>query len=354
MKKTIHLYGHGGSSNHGNEALIRSFCALMHDYHIICYSWNPDSDKQFGLDQVCEIRPFLRPLPRFSPRNIWGGILRRITGSYVYQIRYWLKDSFTTQPGLYVFIMGDQYCEDRSIRDMYYAAQQVIRSHSSSKVFGLGCSINASNFTEKALLDDLRSYDVLSARDPLTYELLKLNGLTKAQLFPDLAFGLQPKKCDLPSIVNKNETIGMTIGFIPQGHERYFNDLMENIYILLEYLIKNTHYNFALIPHVNNSEENSDFPALRAIFARYAASERFVLVNERQATEQKYCIAQCRFMITTRLHAGIAALSAQVPTLVIGYNIKAAGILQDIFGISDPYVINVEDTSNHARLKNMF
>ena len=47
-------------------------------------------------------------------------------------------------------------------------------------------------------------------------------------------------------------------------------------------------------------------------------------------------------MIASRTHASIAAYSTRVPTLVVGYSIKAQGIAQDLFGTTDHYVVPVQ------------
>lgn len=58
--------------------------------------------------------------------------------------------------------------------------------------------------------------------------------------------------------------------------------------------------------------------------------------------ELKGIIAQCRFFIGARTHATIAAYSSGIPTLVVGYSVKARGIAKDLFGKEDGYVIPVQ------------
>ena len=56
----------------------------------------------------------------------------------------------------------------------------------------------------------------------------------------------------------------------------------------------------------------------------------------------KYVISKCRAFIGARTHATIAAYSSMVPTLVVGYSVKAKGIAQDIFGTWENYVLPVQ------------
>jgi polysaccharide pyruvyl transferase WcaK-like protein len=49
----------------------------------------------------------------------------------------------------------------------------------------------------------------------------------------------------------------------------------------------------------------------------------------------KWIIAQCSVFAGARTHSTIAALSSGVPTLSIGYSLKARGINRDIYGHLD-------------------
>ncbi len=55
-----------------------------------------------------------------------------------------------------------------------------------------------------------------------------------------------------------------------------------------------------------------------------------------------------------RTHATIAAYSTCVPTLVVGYSVKARGIARDIFGSEDNMVIPVQSLEHEDDLVNAF
>ena len=59
-------------------------------------------------------------------------------------------------------------------------------------------------------------------------------------------------------------------------------------------------------------------------------------------------------MVVARTHASIAAYSTCVPTLVVGYSVKAKGIAKDIFGTYDNYVIPVQSLQNKEDLTTSF
>lgn len=78
------------------------------------------------------------------------------------------------------------------------------------------------------------------------------------------------------------------------------------------------------------------------------------MVEDHNAEVLKGYIARCRFMIVARTHASIAAYSSQVPTLVVGYSVKARGIARDIFGTETNYVLPVQSLSSENELVESF
>ena len=70
--------------------------------------------------------------------------------------------------------------------------------------------------------------------------------------------------------------------------------------------------------------------------------------------ELKGYIARCRMFIGARTHATIAAYSTCVPTLAVGYSIKARGIAKDIFGKEDGFVVSVQNLKSENDLTDAF
>ena len=65
-------------------------------------------------------------------------------------------------------------------------------------------------------------------------------------------------------------------------------------------------------------------------------------------------ISQCRFFIGARTHSSIAAYSSYVPTLVVGYSVKARGIARDLFGDEEKYVLPVQTITRKDDLLEKF
>ena len=68
--KNLFMYAHGGSGNHGCEAIVRSTLGLFRDedsLHITLISKNPEEDRAYGIDKLCTIIPEQTPYPRCTP-----------------------------------------------------------------------------------------------------------------------------------------------------------------------------------------------------------------------------------------------------------------------------------------------
>ncbi len=99
-----------------------------------------------------------------------------------------------------------------------------------------------------------------------------------------------------------------------------------------------------LIPHVSSGgPQNDDFSFLRSVHGlavAEGATDVTLIEADLTAPEIKWVIAQCSLFAGARTHATIAALSSGVPTLSLGYSLKARGLNHDIYGHLD-YCLSV-------------
>ena len=51
----IYVYAHGGSGNHGCEAIVLSTIKILNRTDITLISSNPEEDMKYGLNELCEI-----------------------------------------------------------------------------------------------------------------------------------------------------------------------------------------------------------------------------------------------------------------------------------------------------------
>lgn len=88
--------------------------------------------------------------------------------------------------------------------------------------------------------------------------------------------------------------------------------------------------------------KNDDRKPLKELYDMFKDTNRVCLIEDHNCMELKGYISRCRFFVGARTHATIAAYSTCVPTLVVGYSVKAKGIAKDIFGTYDNYVLPVQ------------
>jgi polysaccharide pyruvyl transferase WcaK-like protein len=110
---------------------------------------------------------------------------------------------------------------------------------------------------------------------------------------------------------------------------------------LITGILQNTTDDIALIPHVVWSH-NDDRKPLRELYEMFRDTGRVYLVEDQNCMQLKEIISRCRIFVGARTHATIAAYSTCVPTLVVGYSVKARGIAKDLFGTEKNYVLPVQ------------
>ena len=122
---------------------------------------------------------------------------------------------------------------------------------------------------------------------------------------------------------------------------------------LIREILTSTDCGIALIPHVV-WENNNDLAILARLYTEFKDTGRILLVEDHDCMKLNGYISQCRFFVGARTHATIAAYSACVPTLVLGYSVKSKGIAKDLFGTDKNYVIPVQKVKDSDTLKNHF
>ncbi len=234
-------------------------------------------------------------------------------------------------------IGGDNYCY--GFNSWLYAINNYIRDkHKVNILFGASLF---EKIEDPELINELNKYDLLVIRESISYNAIKdYVDPKRLLLLPDPAFSLESEKVDIN--YNLSDTIGINIS--PIILESNGEKLLSNLEAFINYIIENTSYNIALIPHVYN-KDNNDLEAIKLLKNRFLKSKKVFTIDDRKynCKELKYIISKLKFLIAARTHASIAAYSSCVPTLVIGYSVKSKGIAQDLFGNYKDYVISKEE-----------
>ena len=246
-------------------------------------------------------------------------------------------------------IGGDNYCYgDITI----YKHLNLLYNNNKIKTAFIGCSVEPESIKHPTMIEDLKNYSLIIARESLTYEAMTNAGLNNVKLLPDPAFALDKIELPLPNGFDKDNTVGINISHVViEGAKS--DTTIKNYERLIEHIIATTDMQIALIPHVVWEGKDDRVP-LKMLYEKYKNTGRVVMIEDHNCMELKGYIARCRFMIAARTHASIAAYSTCVPTLVVGYSVKAKGIAKDIFGTYENYVLPVQSLSQEDDLTNAF
>ena len=355
-KNNLILYGHGGSGNHGCEAIVRSLFKIINHhktFRIELISLKPHEDILYDINHLVTIKnaqPKQYSITDFS--FIIAYFKLKLLGEYEHidALPYLKSLNRKSNNSTALSIGGDNYCYgDISI----YACLNKMYNKRKIKTAFIGCSVEPSLIKDAKMREDLSRYSLIIARESITYDAMAKVGLRNIKLLPDPAFQLDRVDLPLPEGFVEGNTVGINLSPMVMNCEKGNNITLKNYELLIEHIIETTDMQIALIPHVVWTE-NDDRVPLRMLFEKYKHTGRVVMIEDHNCMELKGYIARCRFMVAARTHASIAAYSTCVPTLVIGYSVKAKGIAKDIFGTYESYVLPVQSLANEMDLVNAF
>jgi polysaccharide pyruvyl transferase WcaK-like protein len=346
------LYGHGGSGNHGCEALVRTTANLF-DYpnnQITLISHRPEEDYYYGIDQLCQVIANGTHTGRLRKNgNFWKAYFAlKIKHDYSAMDNEAELQAIKAKKGDFALsIGGDAYCYGEKDRN------ELIRMHRLFKEAGIktvfwGCSIEPRLLDNKEILEDIESFDLITARESISYNALKkVNPNTV--LMADSAFTL---KADTAAVSNpwmEKELIGINASPLIERAGAQNGLVRKNYEKLIENILDETHYSIVFIPHVIWKHDD-DREVLNELYSKYSSSGRVYCYGDADCNEIKGVISCCKFFIGARTHASIAAYSKCIPTIVTGYSTKSRGIATDLLGDYKDFVIPVQELSTEEDL----
>lgn len=356
------MYMHAGSGNHGCEAIVNSVCHMVKE-KVTLLSYYGEEDEKYSLKDLCHIVSERRFEEHQFAHVLYYGY-RKLSGDQESFIRYRYGDIMKgkTAP-LAISIGGDNYCYDNMLSDLRLANSAFNRK--GVRTVLLGCSIEPELLKREDIVADLMRYHTIIARESITYEALKdmmkeqdgrIEGrkrMPQILCYPDPAFTLQKRELPLPEGFAEGNTIGINVSPMIQDNEKESGITMECYEALIQYIIENTGFQIALIPHVVWAR-NDDRKPIHTLFEKFKDTGRVVEIGDGTCEELKGYISRCRLFVGARTHATIAAYSSCVPTLVVGYSVKARGIARDLFGQEEHYVLPVQSLRNRDDLVKEF
>lgn len=347
----IMMFAHGGSLNRGCEAIVRSSTNIIKNRlqgaRVYLASGKPDTDKVINnLDEVFDASSV--SLKKYTKEWFVSSLQAKFLKDESYALRAMEGKTIERIKDVDVCLSigGDNYCYGE--QPALYEIDKTVKKKGKKLVLW-GCSIGEEDMSEQKL-SDLKNFDLILARETLTYKMLQGKGLKNIKLCADPAFTMDKEELDLPEGWQENNTIG--INFSPLVWKRN-RESYAALSELINHILITTDMTIALTPHVI-VDGNNDYEVLYDFFKLYKHTGRVIILPDNlNATQYKGYIARMRFFIGARTHATIAAYSTFVPTMVLGYSIKSRGIAKDLFG-EEKLVLSINEISDGTKLKKKF
>lgn len=339
--KKILIYGIGSLQNRGCEALVNSTIAQIDtNTDIVAASFDYEHDKNMYKDRIKYfVDHHKQKEEEFTEKEKEEyERIKNIPFDYNNYECFYERDVIKEMKDadLCVHIGGDNYCY--GVNEWIFAINTKAKEMNKKTVLWGASLFDEINDLE--LIQDLKKYDLLMIREKISYNAIKKYiDEDRLMLVPDPAFSLVPKKVKLSKWYKGRKVIGLNLS--PLTVKTPENE--EAIKKFIDYILKETDYSLALLPHVA-VEEVSDLSVLKKLKEEYKEENRvFLDEGEYTCQEIKYIISQCDLLVAARTHASIAAYSTMVPTLVIGYSVKSRGIAESLFGNYQDYVLPTEE-----------
>ena len=204
----------------------------------------------------------------------------------------------------------------------------------------MGPFSGVNKFASKLILPKV---DTICARGPLTHEYLQSLNLNNVVESTDYAFLMDISKGEATranSILQENNVSGSKskklVAIMPSEVVRKKAESKGQDYIaynaeFIKYLL-NEGYRVLLMAYSarqgTDARHNNDLPVCRQI-AQEINDKKLTFIDEELSAQQlRHIIGETDAVVTSRFHAMIAALSMEVPPLVVGWSHKYAEIME--------------------------
>lgn len=239
---------------------------------------------------------------------------------------------------------GDLFTSDYPGAVAYHVRPLNLALHAGVPVVFLGQSIAfKTNEEAQTWLRVARRSKLITVREGVSHKYLTKDlGLSTdlVKHTADSAFLLEPAPSE--DIANLLQSYGITknlplVAIAPsQGISRYSSlsekQHLDTWYQVIKMILEEFQAQVLIIPHSQNlSSTNDDRVIATNIYRNFSFDPRIHLVGaDHSASEFKGLISACDLLIAERMHAAIAGISSSVCTVVVGYSVKAEGIMTDV------------------------
>ena len=221
------FYHHGGSYNHGCEAIVKGTKNILSKYgqvYVYVSSENSFEDREYFNEENIEFEDANKLF------NIVYKKRKKINSifSYVFKnipfFKYQFKNTINSakKSDLIMSIGGDNYSYGRS----YYLStvDRKLRKYCDKSVLW-GCSISSEYLESqkyKNKIENLKQFSLIVAREQITYKNLVDLGLKNVKLYPDPAFTIKCNK-DIHVDFELNNTVGINVSKLILDYDKEKN-----------------------------------------------------------------------------------------------------------------------------------
>lgn len=314
IKNDILFTGYYGQLNTGDDAFVEVSAWGAKEI------WKRDRVTFLGVN---------RRMPKII--NSADGYPFSIPKTYNFQQRLLLKNaSYLVSAG------GSTFQNPISPGSLKYQAA-LLAKKGGLKLGAIGVSVGpfASSKNELSNVEYLKHLSFLAVRDKRSYEYVKtldlpyepVESFDLAALLPDIY------RYDFSKTAADRKIIGISVC----NYERYTggdtaNEERRNatIVALLQELDKSINVTFRFFI-INGNPHRGDLPLTKEIIAKIVFKNKVEVVEYNRDVKQVWMnIADCDFILTTRLHAGIFACFSNTPFMMVEYHSKCTDFLEDV------------------------
>ena len=356
-KKTeIMFLGNGSYSNRGCEAIVRGTTRLLRQQlgqcsFLSCYF--PDENCRDGeneIDKDIIHYPVLFWPKRFSSAWWVSKLTKKLILPSIIQDQIFENCSDIAKRSDAILLLGgDNYTLDYSYPTRHFELLEYSLRHG-KQVFFWGASIGPFQkdpVFEQYAINVLKRIKRVYVRETVTLQYLNGLGLEeKTFLSADPAFCMEPTSVPLPLELEEflsNGCIGINLSPLLAKYQgkKYISHWVQQAAELVNTLLFSTKEPILLIPHVTSEFGQmglrDDYLFMQKVINLIKApADRVKLLQPNYSASQlKWIISRLRVFAGARTHSTIAAISSCVPTICLGYSIKAMGISKDVFGNLD-------------------
>ena len=206
----IVLYMHAGSDNHGCEAIANTLIKMLPKPAVLISSRKAE-DEKYSLQGLCSQIIQEKYIEKNLFIHTWYYLWRKIFHDPECFMRY--RYGAVCGKNMYrlnISIGGDNYCYENMLERLIMSNRMFHRGGGKTVLYG--CSIEPEVLRNKEIVEDMKRYDFIAARESITYEALKAAGITEnVFLHPDPAFLLETECLKLPSGWTEGKMVGLNV-----------------------------------------------------------------------------------------------------------------------------------------------